>query len=241
MNFQKKKSQESYTQDFKHCSQLSSCSSQRDKQEGTTTLATQDNLNGGTSSTTTTGGASQLHIPEFQYITKILNRTKSANTNTTTLFFNQCFSPKHPLDPSIFHHLEHQFNDKDRNFITKNQLGHRWNRRLMFDLVDDVLKEILKPKGREKKLNFLQGFCEDLSVEELTERVWKRVEEFPCAKCEVLEDIDKLIENEDMEKAKTEMEGKEERENLGTEIEGKIFDTLVHETVMVMDCFRRTK
>lgn len=99
----------------------------------------------------------------------------------------------------------------------------------------EVLKEILRPKGCEKKPWFLHGFCyQGGSINgELAERVWKRVGEFPCAKCEVLDDIDVLIEAEDMEKVK--VEGEEEGERLVAEIEGKIWDTLVHETVMVMD------
>lgn len=60
----------------------------------------------------------------------------------------------------------------------------------------------------------------------LLETVWKRVRSFPRAKCEVLEDIDGLIEMKEEEE--------EEREGLVAEIEGNILETLVHETVTVM-------
>ena len=68
------------------------------------------------------------------------------------------------------------------------------------------------------------------------ERVWKRVGEFPRAKCEVLEDIDGLIEGEDMQRDKDGERLEEEGEGLVAEIEGNIWDTLVHETVMLTDC-----
>ncbi|XP_027357291.1 uncharacterized protein LOC113866680 [Abrus precatorius] len=232
-----KQSQASDTQESKSISQLSSCSRQRYKQERTSTLATRESTN---TSENKLNGASitgtKHHTPEFQYITGILNRTTTPNkegTPTTTLSFNQWFSPTHLLDPSIFHHLEHRNNDKNRNFSSKNELGQRWNRRLLFDLVDEVLKEIIKPKGNQKRLWFLKGVCYQGSVEGLIERVWKRVEEFPRAKCEVLEDIDALIEAQDMED-EDENGTEEEGKGLVAEIEGNIWDTLVHETVMVM-------
>ncbi|XP_061361101.1 uncharacterized protein LOC133305014 [Gastrolobium bilobum] len=220
--------------------QLSSCSRQRYKQEGTSTLATpetsnnEDKLNG----ESTTGV--EDHRPEFEYITGILNNEGTINTTTTTtVSFNPWFSPTHPLDPSIFHKLEQLPNNKDCIFTSRNQLGQRWNRRLLFNLVDEVLIEILRPKSNEKRLWLLHDvYCYQGSIEGLIEKVWKRVGKFPCAKCEVLEDIDGLIEAEDMEKVKVEGEDGmvEEREGLVAKIEWNIWDTLLHETVMVINC-----
>ncbi|XP_058779269.1 uncharacterized protein LOC131653200 isoform X2 [Vicia villosa] len=172
----------------------------------------------------------QRYKPEFQYIAEIINKHV---TTTKTVSFHKLFSSTHSIDPSIFNLLEHNPDDKDRNFTTKNQLGQRWNRKLMFDLVDEVLMEILKPKSSEKKLCFSDGFCDNWTVMELTEKVWKRVREFPCAKCEVLDDIDNLIESEDMEKV-IKVEGEDETKGLVREIEGNILNTLVHETILVM-------
>ena len=148
--------------------------------------------------------------------------------------FNKWFSSTHPLHPSIFHCIEQSSNDNDRNFTLKNQLGHRWNRKLLFDLVDEILIEILKPNGSEKRLCFLDGFYDKWTITELAEIVLKRVVEFPCAKCEVLDDIDNLIEGEDMEKY-SKVEDEEVREGLVMEIQGNILDTLVHETILVME------
>lgn len=172
----------------------------------------------------------QRYKPEFQYIAEIVNKHV---TTTNTISFKRLFSSTHSLDPSIFNLLEQNSEDKDQNIATKNQMGQRWNRKLIFDLVDEVLMEILKPKSSEKKLCFLDGFCDKWTVMELTEKVWKRVREFPCVKCEVLDDIDNLIESEDMEKV-IKVEGEDERKGLVREIERNILNTLVHETILVM-------
>ncbi|WJX66585.1 hypothetical protein P8452_51129 [Trifolium repens] len=208
-------------------SEIQCCLSQRYKQEGTATLSTQETRTNVIEDKFNGVSTIETHKTEFQYITEILNKHVTTTTRKN-VSFNTWFSTKHPLDPSIFNHLEHNFDNKDRNFTTKNQLGHRWNRKLMFDLVDEVLLEILKQKFREKKLCFSQRFCDRLTITELTERVWNRVGEFPCAKCEVLDDIDNLIESEDMKKL-INVEHEEEKEDLVMEIEGNILDTLMYE------------
>ncbi|KAL1357476.1 hypothetical protein HN51_009377 [Arachis hypogaea] len=233
--------------------------SHRYKQEGIiSTLATRDfstndivqakstNQNNAYSSSSTTGeelaaaaAESEHHGPEFQYITGILSRTfnKEEQHATTTgqRFFHDL--EEHPILNS---HVSTPENVKDCIFSMKQKLGLRWNRRLMFDLVDEVLMEVLRPiKSEEKsRLWFLHGRCcyYQGKVEGLMERVWKRIGKFPCKRCEFLEDIDWLIESEDMEKVKVDVEEglEEEGERLVAEIEGNIWNTLVHESLMVM-------
>ncbi|KAE9589045.1 hypothetical protein Lal_00000347 [Lupinus albus] len=212
--------QVSETREPKWSTQLSICSSQRYKQEalahtlGTQGRVTNDkNKSNGVSTTTEEG-------PEFQYISTILTRTTVPH---------QWFSSSHPLDPSNFHQhglyptynstLSSTHDDKDSIFTRNNQLGPRCNQRLLFDLIGQVLSEILvKPK-----------YCNYDDGVSLLETVWNKVRSFPRAKCEVLEDIDGLIEMKDEEE-----EGREREEGLVEEIEGNIFETLVHETVTVM-------
>lgn len=170
--------------------------------------------------------------PEYQYITTLLSRTGVHKATSLPHHHFQWFSSTHPLDPLLFHRLEHYplsnpfassiESYRDCKFRQKNHLGPRCNRRLMFDLVDELLSEILvRPKGKGQGKSH-RGL--------LLETVWKRVQSFPRAKCEVLEDIDGLIELEDVqEKMKEEGE-----EGLVKEIEGKILEMLVHETLNVM-------
>jgi len=79
--------------------------------------------------------------------------------------------------------------------------------------VDELLSEILvRPKRFRGRL---------------LETVWERVRSLPRAKCEVLEDIDGLVEMEEMRE-------EEEEEGLVKEIERNIVEWLVHETLTVM-------
>ncbi|XP_054808319.1 uncharacterized protein LOC129310487 [Prosopis cineraria] len=171
--------------------------------------------------------------PEFEYVSSILSRTglvvKKGTTTATSVSVSlnhQWFSPTHPLDPSIFHHLEQHFQNyptscnifsvlsssQVRNLRTKYELplGLRCNRRLLFDLVNETLLEVVGPYDEEA--------------------VWERIAgRFQSSKCEVLEDIDALIEMEDVGKT---MKVKS-AEAMVAEIEGNIMDTLLHETVRI--------
>ena len=221
--------------DAKRSAQLFSSSGLSYKQEaprphsprGGTTSSDDDKSHG--TSATTTGADDDDEGPEYQYITTILTRSTTTtgphNSNLPHLQF-QWFSPTHPLDPSVFHCLEHYptsnsfvsfpGDNKDCIFQRKQHLGPRCNRRLLFDLVDELLSEILvRPRRYREAL--------------LETTVWERVRRFPRAKCEVLEDIDALIEMEEMRE-----EEKEEVEGLVKEIERSMFEMLVDETFTVM-------
>ncbi|XP_029126470.1 uncharacterized protein LOC109790646 isoform X2 [Cajanus cajan] len=210
----------------KRSTQLFSCSRPTYKQEAPQTHRTRggatidDDKSHGTFAATTTAAHDQG--AEYHYITTILTRTTGAQATLPHLQF-QWFSPTHPLDPSVFHRLEHYptpnsfvsfpGDNKDCVFAQKQPLGPRCNRRLLFDLVDELLSEILARPKRYRGT--------------LSESVWERVRRFPRAKCEVLEDIDALIEMEEMRE-------EEEGEGLVAEIERNIAETLLHETFTVM-------
>ncbi|KAK7343650.1 hypothetical protein VNO77_12559 [Canavalia gladiata] len=213
-------------EEAKRSTRLFRCSRQTYEEEATHTRATRGGSNNDEDKShgafiTTTGADDEG--PEYQYITTILNRTGVHKTTSIPHLHFQWFSPTHPLDPSVFHRLEHYptsdsfvsfpENNKDCIFSKKHHLGPRCNRRLLFDLVDELLSEVLARPMCYRGV--------------LLETVWKRVRSFPRAKCEVLEDIDGLIEIENMKEEK-------EEEGLVAEIEGNIWETLVHETFTVM-------
>ncbi|KAJ7975630.1 LOW protein: M-phase inducer phosphatase-like protein [Quillaja saponaria] len=234
---QKQQSQVSDTQESKLSSQLSSCSSQRYKQEARHKLFSQeseDKCNGGASTTGPCGA-------EFQYVSNILCRT--GIDKGTRVSFTKWFSPSHPLDPSIFQQLEHCVSaDYDTKNVTDNiiyscgQLGHRCNRKLLFQVVNEILVQNLKPymnlkpwvssRSHNHHINEMQG-------SQLIDIILGKVESFPMLNCQVLEDIDELIEKDfpKLEHQKA-MEFEEEGEGIVAEIEGDILDTLVHEIVM---------
>ncbi|MED6160697.1 hypothetical protein PIB30_053835 [Stylosanthes scabra] len=184
------------------------------------------------------------HGPEFQYITGILSRTlnKEEQQLATTTTTGQRFFHDLEEHPILNSRVSTPQSVKDCIFSMTQKLGLRWNWRLMFDLVDEVLMEVLRPttkSDQKSRLWFLHGRCccyQGTTAEDLMERVWKRIGKFPCMRCEFLEDIDGLIESEDMEKVKVDVEDglEEEGEKLVAEIEGNIWNTLVHESLMVM-------
>ncbi|KAK4283114.1 hypothetical protein QN277_000105 [Acacia crassicarpa] len=227
-----KQPQEPDVQQSNRSTQLSRCPRQTYKQEGKWILGTregnaeEDDKSNGAS---TAGGACCGPSSEFVYVTNILSRNTEANKGAR----NRASS----LDPSIFHHLEKYYycptsvsNVAERN----NQLGLPCNRKLLFDLVDEILGEILKSLVKQKSNNHGSDV---LASQLIAEAVCKRIRSFPEANCEVLEDIDALIEKEDLGKIMKEgLDCKEEEEEgLVEEIERSILYSLVLEAIDACD------
>lgn len=190
--------------------QLSSSSSQTYKQEATRTLTVRESDNGAS-----TTGASAA---EYQSVANILSRT--GIQKDTLVSFTNWFSPSHPLDPSIFQQLD----------------NYSCNKRLLFHLVDELLADILKPYMNMKPWASSNGHgynCRHMQGSQLIDTLCAKIRSFPSADCRVLEDIDGLIDK-DLPKAKVEsaMAFEEEGEEMVTEIEKDIMDTLVHEIVL---------
>lgn len=168
--------------------------------------------------------SSSVDEMEFQYLKRILKRTGLDNATPVTLA--KWFSPTHPLDPSIFHYME-LFHPPAA--VTKvSRLSQRSNRKLMFQLVDEILVEILKPYINPNPNPFRRGQQRVLYGSEVMEEVCRRMKKFPSANCQVLEDIDALIE-EDLRKSKT-TSYEEEEDEVGERIALEIMEALVHET-----------
>ncbi|XP_057798496.1 uncharacterized protein LOC131014522 [Salvia miltiorrhiza] len=173
-----------------------------------------------TSSTTVSecSGAAALHggaSPEKRnYIQMLLKHSGIINQANPIAKWH---SPSQPIDPRLFHHLE---------LKAATGLSHRWERKMIFQLVDELLAENL---SRQFKMNRrISPFGGSRLVEELC----KKVGNFPAAKCVVLEDIDSLI---DKDLSKPQWDGFwGEEEEMVREIEGEIVEWLVCEAVAVM-------
>ncbi|CAN4085232.1 unnamed protein product [Withania somnifera] len=197
--------------------ELSSSSSQSSYYKVTTLQEmNRDTFNG---ATTIPSHALDCH----QYIHRILKRT--GLDKSTPLSSAKWYSSLHPLDPSIFHYLE--------LFATPNStLTLRSNRKLIFQLVDEFLIDILKPCGK----NNIKQYSRLMHGEELIDTLCARIRSLPSADCQVLEDVDALIDK-DMQKweiggilaSSTSFE--EEVESIVCEIERDIMEELVHDTV----------
>ncbi|KAA8539858.1 hypothetical protein F0562_026550 [Nyssa sinensis] len=200
--------------------QLSICSS---KQEATHRLTVQDDSNNNRSDGANTDGV------ELQYIARIMNRT-SIDRNSPVSFTNW-YSPSHPLDPSIFHHLE-----LSTTTTTNSQLNRRCNRKLLFQLVDEILAELLTPYINLKPWITSMTTDYKMSGSQLIDTLWAKIRSFPAADCQVLEDIDRLIDA-DLCKNQVSLRAvafEEEAEGIVAEIELDIVESLVHETAMEM-------
>lgn len=146
------------------------------------------------------------------YIRKILRRTRKK--------WHSC---SHPLDPTIFHYLE--LFQPTTGTTSAAVLSRRSNRKLIFQLVDELLGEFLRPC-----LDFIKSASPINDHSYLVDELCKKIEGFPAAKCEVLEDIDGLIER-DLCNLPLQRSFEEEGDNMVCEIVGEITEWLMRETV----------
>uniref|UniRef100_A0A5B6YJQ9 DUF4378 domain-containing protein n=1 Tax=Davidia involucrata TaxID=16924 RepID=A0A5B6YJQ9_DAVIN len=210
----------------KQCTHLSSYSSHRYKQEEATHMPTvQDSSSNDRSNDATTDDGA-----EFQYIARIMKRT-GIDRNTPVLSFTKWYSPSHPLDPSIFHHLEPSF----PTTTTNSQLNQRCNRKLLFQLVDEILVQLLRPYINLKPWD-VTSITRDSKMygSQLIDTLCAKIRSFPSADCQVLEDIDGLIETDlcKYQLSQRSVAFEEDGEGIVSEIERDIVDSLVHETAM---------
>lgn len=134
-------------------------------------------------------------------------------------------TPSHPIDPGIFHHLELsaavEGGDAD--------LSLGCNRKLIFQLVDELLAEALTPHFSLRRWVSPGGVGGGFPM---VEELCKKIDSFPAAKCVVLEDIDSLI---DTDLCKSRLNGcLGEEEEVVREIESEMVEWLVREAVAVM-------
>nr|GMC98472.1 protein LONGIFOLIA 1 isoform X2 [Ipomoea batatas] len=119
-------------------------------------------------------GAAGEEQAEFQYIQRILKRTGVEKDSSVSLA--KWYSSSHPLDPSIFHYIE-LFHHNPA--IKNSKLQLRCNRKLVFQLIDELLVGILKPYLGSRVGRNMTG-------SELMETLCSKVRNFPSADCQVL-------------------------------------------------------
>ncbi|KAL1550791.1 hypothetical protein AAHA92_18709 [Salvia divinorum] len=156
------------------------------------------------------------------YIQKILKRSGIID-KLTPLTLGKWHTPSHPLDPSIFYYLE-LFHPAAAPAAAV--LRRRCNRKLIFQLVDEILADILRPHLDYKPWIHNSPADQFSLVDDLCERIGN----FPGKDCQVLEDIDSLVEK-DLRKTAVNGYFVEEGERLVREVEGEIVERLLIETV----------
>ncbi|XP_010546075.1 PREDICTED: uncharacterized protein LOC104818268 [Tarenaya hassleriana] len=193
-----------------------------------------------TNTTSFAAAASSSSSEELDYITRIFRRT--GIDKNTPISHAKWFSPSHPLDPSIFYSLEHFAITSARTKSSPENLGLRYNRKLLFHLADEILIDVLKPHMNMKPWvgHYPILYRRDLRGSELIDELCRKIGEFPLSDCQVLGDIDALVAGDLPEtKRRRQLAFEEEGEAVVTELERQILETLVSETTM--DCVRVTK
>lgn len=128
---------------------------------------------------------------ELQYLKRVLEKAgiRCQTSHPVSVRWN---SPYHPLDPIIFHQLELTFT---WSHIPKGQLRHRCNRKHLFELIDELLADILYPYyGLQRPQTAAYNNIHNMEGEALLNQIWSKIRSFPAAKCEVIQDIDALVE-----------------------------------------------
>jgi len=157
--------------------------------------------------------------------------------------FTRWFSPSHPLNPSTFYYLEHLTTPSYVTSTWENNrtLNRRSNRKLLFNLVDEILVDILRPYINMKpwsstRLGMFsqQDRISHMNGSHLVQMLCTKLRSFPCADCHDLKDIDGLIDKDLAQlKDQSEIAFGEEGERIVMEVEKDIMDTLIHETAMI--------
>lgn len=157
-------------------SQLSSSSSHKYKQppaDKSIVNCTNPDRSNGTGSTTWAG-------PDFLQYTKEILVLSDINTNSPTYF------TKLHLDPTIFNYLE----------LSHSHFTLRCNRKLIYELVRELSEEIFRPVRNFETWGLAKSNEFKICDSELIEKVCDKIRRFPEANCQVLEDIDALIDGD---------------------------------------------
>ncbi|KAK4431553.1 hypothetical protein Salat_0917400 [Sesamum alatum] len=169
------------------------------------------------------------------YIQRILNFAGIINKVSSPSTLVKWHTSSHPIDPSIFHHLElfHPSTTSAAAGGCSTILSLRCNRKLIFQLVNELLAEILRPHFN------LRPLIPPHEHFHLVDELCKKIDSFPASNCQVLEDIDSLIDK-DLRPSQSNGLFEEEWENIACEIESEILESLVGETVAMVGGRGRT-
>ena len=167
---------------------------------------------------------------EYFYVRCMLERTGVRNFTPRSVAAVKWYSPSHPLDPLVFHQLERSFQR------SSGTLRHRCNRKLLFNLADELLADILWPFLHSKpwEEQWRRSFALSGS-ESIAQRLWNRIR---CAAAGAAAELETVVAA-DLAAGNVRMllehpAMSRETESLVSELESFIFDSLVDEIYDVM-------
>uniref|UniRef100_A0A0D9W1T0 DUF4378 domain-containing protein n=1 Tax=Leersia perrieri TaxID=77586 RepID=A0A0D9W1T0_9ORYZ len=172
-------------------------------------------------------GPSEEDSPEYVYLRRVLERGGFMRGGGTRRAWKG-HSVATPVDPLVFHLLELEMPPEEE----AKQLGplrHRWNRKLLFHLTQEMLAEQLL--GLDPTTSSSSSSPE---AEALVARLWRRARSFPAADCKVVEDVLALVAS-DVEAAAASRRVVERRllaeeaDDVKDDVAEHLLDALLHE------------
>lgn len=175
----------------------------------------------------------------------VRNLLVSAGFNNDNILETTRWShPSHPIDPQVFDQLEDYYNDaQENNPCMKTSNGSQGckkpklalevvNRKLLFDLVNEILGKKLKPFLDSRPwIKPAKLSCRYMSTgKKLLQEVWDEISRSPEVDCKILEDVEALI-SKDMHSKTPWAPDNKAIEKVGFEVEHLIFEDLLQEFV----------
>lgn len=169
--------------------------------------------------------------PKLNYVKAILARADVVGEKSMNWF-----SPSLPIDPAIFHILELWFpffeplslqaKNVEEATARLGPLRHRWNRKLLFHLVEEILGDLL--------LNDPKRWRRRVDSKLLLSQLWSKIKSFPSVNCQIVGDIDALVAG-DLQESKVRRLLRHpsvvaEVQDIASEIQTDMLDSLLGDT-----------
>ncbi|KAL6885516.1 hypothetical protein ACP4OV_010295 [Aristida adscensionis] len=161
--------------------------------------------------------------PEYGYVRTVLERGGFMRATAAGRAFKG-HSVAAPVDPIVFHLLELELPADEARL---GPLRHRWNRKLLFHLTQELLADdLLGVDASSSSAAAASGAA-------LLARLWRRARSFPAADCRVVGDIDALVAG-DLASASVRRLGRhpavaEEAGDVAEEVAERVLEALVAE------------
>lgn len=149
------------------------------------------------------------------------------------------YSPSLPIDPIVFHQLEVEL-PVDESRYHSSTMRYRWNRKLLFQLVEELLSDLLNCTGRNirpgyhDKCTAIKKSYDLGSGAQLLRKLWRQIDMIPSANCQYLGDIDALVAVDmpvnNIRELTRHPAIVDEASELAAEVEREILDELIGET-----------
>ncbi|KAJ3679814.1 hypothetical protein LUZ60_016092 [Juncus effusus] len=174
--------------------------------------------------------------PEYKYVQSILHRGGFMSHTCQPVRF---YSTSLPVDPIVFHQLELDLPVEDWRYRS-NPLRYRWNRKLLFHLVQEFLEDLSQDHPSTMKCDIYHDKHRTARRKypdtglQLFKKLWTQIQIIPSSNCQYLGDIDALVASDLATKYTRELTRHpavaEESSDVAVQVEQEILDELIGET-----------